>query len=340
MWTIDNQTPFATGQSFTQDDHPGDIVWMVGVKATFKIDFESHKIEIAEEQEDLKDADEFRDEATNSSILNPCDFALSKKKIDVLLQATAYAPEEKPVTELMTGLIVGPLRKTLTVYGNRVYDRFMGKLFQSPPSKFIQMPLIYEKAYGGFDRDSEDDYPPYELRNPIGTGFYKKRSSATDLSLPNIEYADFPTAGSSKKNKVAGYGPIAPHWSPRIDYAGTIDENGERDITNIRPPDFDPIYYQQAPEDQHIEEIHGGEPVVLYNMHPEFSEIKTHLPQIEIEFKTLIENEVITKPGRLQSIHITPDEGKLRMVWQANFSNGVDPSAIKTTSVTHNIINL
>lgn len=337
MWSIENTTPFAAGQAFTQHDQTGEVVWMVALKATFDMDMETNRPIIADEQEDPSDADEFKDDPINSSLAKCCDFALAKQNVDVWLDATAYSPGGEPVTELMTGVIVGSVRKTLTVYGNRYYDRFLGILYHSPPNKFNHMPITYEKAYGGWERSKKDEFPPYEHRNPAGTGFFKRRSSAIDQTLPNIEYPGFPTKRKSKKNRIAGYGPIPLHWEPRAQYAGTIENNPERDVSVVRPKDFNPLFYQKAPQDQQLQNVTGGEPVILYNMHPEHSEIQSCLPTIDITFESLIENETYKQSGKLQSIIIHPEKLKLQMVWQANIRNGRDASAIKGTKISHTI---
>ncbi len=337
MWSIDNKTPFAVGQAFTQDDQTGDLVWMVAVKATFDISMQSFNLGIADEQEELHHSEEYRGEAFDSSLLHACDFSFAKNKIDILLDATAYAPNERPVTELMTGLILGPIKKVLMVYGNRIYDRFLGVLYHSPPSRFLQMPIIYEKAYGGWEPNEECKLTFCELRNPAGTGFFRRRSVAIDQLLPNIEYKAFPTRRRSKKNRIAGYGPIASHWSPRLEYAGTSENSQERELSFARPKDFNQAYYQVAPADQQLAEFNGGEHVVLYNLHPGVEEIQAILPRIDVGFETLIGNQTDWQPGKLQTILIKPDQMKLQMVWQASISNGGSFSDIKSTQVSHKI---
>ena len=336
MFSIINNSPFASGQAFVQDKN-GNLVWMVAIKATFEISAETSRLKVAEEQEEPRLADEYREDPINSSLLHACDFAPAKQNVDVLLDATAYAPEEKPITELMVGVVVGSMKKVLNVVGNRYYDRFLGILFKTSPVKFIQNPIVYENAYGGWEEVKSGKPVLYEIRNPAGTGFFKKRSSAKDLRLPNIEYPGFPTSRKSKKNKIAGFGPIAPHWAPRIDYAGTIAGSPDMDLGVVRPKDFNPDYYQAASLDQQLKEVKGGEPVVLYHLHPEYSEIHCCLPTIDIEFETLIDNETVKQPGKLHSIVFVPDKLKLQMVWQANMTNGKQAANIEYTKITHEI---
>ena len=59
---------------------------------------------------------------------------------------------------------LGKVKKTLKVIGDRQWD---GGFFSSAssPKKFIEMPLIYQHAYGAFDYD----------HNPLGKGVIKKK---------------------------------------------------------------------------------------------------------------------------------------------------------------------
>lgn len=334
MWTIINNTPFATGQSFTQEVKTGDLVWMVGVKATFDIDAKTNELSIADEQTEVYDVDEYVDSPLNSSLLHACDFAPYKPNVDILLDASAFVPEEKFVAELEVGFIVGRIKKLLKVIGNRYYGRSLGILYKTSPVPFSQKAITYGRAYGGWQEHGPDKPPLFDRRNPCGTGFFKKRRYATDIRLPNIEYPGFPTRRNPKKNVVAGFGPISPQWEPRITFAGTYDENPDRDVPIQRPPDFNPLYYQSAPGDQQLKEVKGGESIILYHLHPDFVEIHCRLPRVKIEFETLIANQTTRQLGKLYSIIITPHELKLQMVWQANVSNGPKSSDIKGTQIT------
>lgn len=330
MWNIDNRTPYKAASAFTQDK-TGGLVWMVAVKATFDYSLEHKELTVAEEQEEVNTIDEFGDTPFNSSPIKVCDFAPVKPKIDVLLDAEAFSPKEAYVIELEVGCMVGPMKKKLRVVGNRVYGRTLGIIYTSNTVPFNRKPIIYENAYGGWQQDEPDKPVLYDLRNPAGTGFFKKRKYAEDVSLPNIEYPGFPTRKNPKKNRVAGFGPIAPHWSSRITYAGTVDPDSEQ--ASWPPPDVNPLFYQCAPEDQQLERVIGGEPVLLVHLHPDHQEIRFSLPSISIDFESTVNGKMFKQPGNLNTICLTPSKPRLTMVWQANFNGGTDKFTMKKVVV-------
>lgn len=119
------------------------------------------------------------DDDSNASVLQESDFAPYKPACDVILNATAYAPRGKPVSNFCVGLTVRAapgqapatplIDKTLNVSGERGFQkRFvltrilqwtaliatLGLWRPSPwrlqaPDKMTSMPLRYEFAYGG-----------------------------------------------------------------------------------------------------------------------------------------------------------------------------------------------
>ena len=51
-------------------------------------------------------------------------------------------------------------------------------------------------------------------------------------------------------SRPAGFGPIPPHWQPRLRYAGTYDEAWQRDRYPLYPTDLDDRFFLCSPEDQ------------------------------------------------------------------------------------------
>lgn len=312
MWELVNNTPFKANATFMQDDKTGELVWLVAVKATFDI-ANNGDLSISSEQVDVFDESQFKDEVDKSSLLSETDLVLEKKRVDVLLNAHAYAPNGEPITRLTVGVGIGKWSKQLKVIGNRKWKRFLGIFVKSIPFPFTKLEISYENAFGGGNTDdSEDDIPVFEPRNPIGTGFAKKRRDLKGQNLPNIETVNRATKKRPKRNKVAGFGPIAGHWSPRSKYAGTYDETWDQ--STPRPPDFNPLYYQCAPFDQQLENINGGEPVVLYNLTPN-GELKFKLPEIDIKFNTQFGDEKLNHTAKLHTIIIEAEHPRLLLVW-------------------------
>jgi hypothetical protein len=96
------------------------------------------------------------------------DLVRTKTTTDVLVLGHVHAPGGRPVTELEAGFQVGPIVKRLRVVGDRVWE---GRS-PSGPRPFTALPIVYERAYGGFDPESrEAATPQWDVRNPVGTGF-------------------------------------------------------------------------------------------------------------------------------------------------------------------------
>ena len=115
-------------------------------------------------------------------------YILIKPSTDIVMVGEACATDKRPVTQLDVSLAVADLRKTIRVFGDRRWDAGLLGLHMTPPIPFESMPLIYERAFGGFHEVSPEK-TLYEPRNPIGTGFKGKRSNKefTDTMLPNLE---------------------------------------------------------------------------------------------------------------------------------------------------------
>jgi len=137
---------------------------------------------------------------------------------DVIVRAHARPPH--PVSGMKVGVEVGGLRHHAKVTGRRVVDRENGRLVFTPPEIFEAMPLRYELAYGGVDKDFEarvveaavaegdpedlrrisavardflQGIPPAAYpRNPYGKGYILvgDPESALGKELPNVELDD------------------------------------------------------------------------------------------------------------------------------------------------------
>ncbi len=321
MWTIINNTDFKADYQLgintdPRTRHEYDLIWMVAIKATFCIKPGTRKLSISDEQVEINSTDQFRDDPSTSSLLVASDFAANKQAVDVLLNATAYSQGGKRAEDMLVSFRLGERRKVLKIIGDQFWESSMGMISKSYIIPFDKKEIIYEHAYGGWLEAKDKKLSLYDPSNPSGTGYFHKRSQAHRMKLPNIEYPDFPTKTSLKKNRVAGYGPIPPHWSPRQPHAGIYEPKNRADLNNPYAKNFDPLFYQAAPYDQQFSDINGNEPVGLLNMHPEFSVIEFLMPVIEIECETKMNNKEIRHTATIQTVIFQPDVPQMQMVWQ------------------------
>lgn len=132
-----------------------------------------------------------------------------KLRTDVVVHGHVYAPG--PRRQVDAAVVIGPNRRDLRVSGDRRCARSAdGRILFSEPEPFDQMPLGYDRAYGGYDHGSEAAVPnlfemigpslaegtdpkTYSLccypRNRHGRGYYLASSTTPidELLLPNIE---------------------------------------------------------------------------------------------------------------------------------------------------------
>ncbi len=313
------------------------MVWLVAAKATFDIG-ENGEVTVSDEQQPVYSTPVYRDNDNPSSLIYESDL-VPKEKTDLLLNATAYTPNDGRVNQIDVGITLGKWRKILRVYGKRRWFRTLGVLSKTDALNFDKIPVIYENAYGGKDAGAKPDPLAFEKRNPVGFGYVKKVSSLTGHLVPNIEFSDAPTRKKPKKNRVAGFGPIPVDWEPRIKHAGTCDEEWKNSRFPLLPLDFNPDFYQCAPEDQILNDVLGGETVELKNLTTPIPFLQFTLPKIEIYFHTLMDDAYTDHVGKLQTIIIEPDASRLIMVWLSKLNCKHQGKTIEFTDITHKKIN-
>src|SRR2546426_7073437 len=168
MLQFKNGTPFQ-GTIYLVPDAEGIDPLFAVVKPTLPL---GERLSLAEKQLPVTLTDQYRGEPGQSSIKTPSDMSLTKPAADVLLLGTAYAPRGRPTTQMDVSLTAGSIRKTVRVFGDRVWERAGVVHSISRPEPFETMPLVWERAYGGMDHKGTDRRA--EARNPVGTGYRAK----------------------------------------------------------------------------------------------------------------------------------------------------------------------
>jgi hypothetical protein len=260
-----NATRMSAGYTMGLEPSGRELLVVV-IKGTFVLPKPGEPVRLADEQLPLIMADTFTGEPGYSAPLQEIDFAPRKRACDVLLTGHARAPAGRQVTRLRAGLRVGPMEKVFDVVGDRVWQAGLASITASEPQPFTEMPVSYDRAFGGADRHSEDptEHDAY-LPNPVGRGWHKHLKSAwVDGSpLPNIEAVGQGVSFPTDKRPPVALGPLGRGWPQRARFAGTYDDAWLADVFPFLPSDFDERYYQAAPEDQQLPLPKGPMEVVL-----------------------------------------------------------------------------
>jgi hypothetical protein len=143
---------------------------------------------------------------------------------------------------------VGPVRKQARIVGNRFWVRGLWGANMSAPEPFTEMPLVWERASGGWDRSHVDpEFHTCDKRNPFGVGFQRDFGPTQDqIPLPNIEDVNDPVTTLGRRTKPCGFGFINPDWEPRASYAGTYDKDWIETKMPLLPDDFDLRFFNAA----------------------------------------------------------------------------------------------
>jgi hypothetical protein len=318
MWSLENNTPFEAERCWVRDKN-GAEVWLVAVRGTFDI-LQDGTLQVADKQEKVVMAPEFSGDPLRSGLLNDTDLPHKKMATDILLSGCAIAPNNQPVKTLQVGFKVGDTAKILQVTGNRFWRASPTGVRMSDIEPFAKLPITYERAYGGMDFTSEDPTKHTgDNRNPAGTGFAKDAEQLIGQPVLNIEYPNQRVTRWDQQLAVAGFGPIAGHWQPRVMYGGTYDEKWERTRQPLLAEDFDERYYQSAPVDQQVEGyLKGGETVSVINM-SETGKLHFRLPKTSFAFTThFFDGTSERHRAVINTVILKPNESKLVMVWHTH----------------------
>ena len=289
------------------------------VKATFLL---QEQPVLAPEQLPVSFEDQYVGEPGQSSFLKPSDVAQMKPSTDILLIGSAHAPQGSPVRQMDVSLSVGPVSRTIRVFGDRVWYQGMGSYAMTAPAPFTVMPLTWERAFGGVDWTNGGQIQWHaENRNPVGTGFRVSngQKKVEGMRVPNLEDPRDLISSIHDRPAPANFGPICAHWEPRRNYAGTYDAAWQKTRAPYLPKDFDSRFFHLAPPEliapAHLQ---GGEPVQIFGATPS-GVLRFYLPQVRIRSAFRIERNNNVRPAVLDTVILEPDAGRLIMLWKSSF---------------------
>lgn len=255
-----NATPFAALDVPTLDPIGREVVVAI-VKGTFEVD-EQGRVRRAEVQIPVRTTDVPLDaEARASSVRYPSDVGVAKGGTDVIVVGEALS--RAPVAALDLGVRIRDFTCPLRVHGPRVFYRRVAQVVVGPAARFERMPVVYEKAYGGATADGR----AVDLRNPVGLGVAAREADLIDAPAPQIEHPARPHETARDRHPPGGFGAIAPHWSPRLERWGTVDEVWRTTRMPLPPRDYDPRHASSAHPDLFFERsLEPGDPIGVVGM--------------------------------------------------------------------------
>jgi hypothetical protein len=311
---LENQTPFVLDRMVVLDPEGAETLVVIA-KATFAIE-RGGALAMRSPQPPVQLIDEFYGEPGLSSIRVASEATPPKPGTDILLNGFACA--RTPGTRsLDVSLRVGPVSKTVRAMGPRKVGRFLWWSWLTRPEPFAKIPLKWEHAYGGTDTTpAKDSQHAWEPRNPVGRGFLARGSKIPlgELSLPHLEDPRQLLRRPGMSATPACFAPIARHWAPRVDYAGTYDEAWKKERIPLLPRDFDPRFYHCAPPDLIAPKgLRGDEKVELAGCVSE-ERLAFRLPGIRFAAQVRLRTRLEEVDVRLDTVAIDAETRELVLV--------------------------
>lgn len=313
-----NATKMVAGYTMGMDPSGREYL-VVAIKGTFTLPLDGSEPVLAEQQDPLVEADEFTGEPGFSATLRECDYPLHKRRCDVIVNGSAYAPGGEPATRVQVALKMPGIDKKFDVVGDRYWIAGPAGIGVTAAEPFTQKFISYDVAFGGTDTAHPDpDKKDAYMANPVGRGWHRHLSSQYlhDTPLPNTEAPGERVTNPAGNYRPISFGCIARSWPERVKWAGTYDQNWVDNIFPFLPPDFDSRYYQAAPEDQQCDYLRGGEQVQLLNLTPAGRTAFT-LPQVEVPVVFFHRDDGdIHCEAVADTLLIEPDRGCFSITWR------------------------
>jgi hypothetical protein len=330
---IDNRTPFLAETLFLANEQGRSLLVPV-IKATFVM--ADGQLLFCEEQAPVNTVGEFWGEPRSSSFKYEPECAFIKVATDVALIGHAHAPSSR-ATDVDVSLQVGPLQKTVRVFGDRTWFKSLGRVLMTRPLPFERIPLRYERAFGGWDRSHADPQQHrFDSRNPVGAGFRaSNRNFEEDLPLPNLEDPEEPLIRFGQAGRPVGFGFICPEWQPRASLAGTYDETWRKTRMPWLPTNFDRRFFNAAPPGLVAPGyLRGDEAVLLLHGTPEgiltFKLPGVRPPNVLLE-RTRRTDERVSMA--LDTVILNVDERCVFLLWRGQTMLADGPREVRTVVI-------
>lgn len=267
-----------------------------------------------------------------------------KPGCDVILNGHCYAPGGEAI-QCVASLQVGDHpAKRVRVIGDRSawLPKGQRRARLTPARPFSVRPLRWEYAYGGVDLQAQAGLAMHPA-NPSGVGFWAAPFPGSDLPLtdhfgplPNLEDPDRPLDVDAMLVDIAkwedgpqpwGFGWVPKQWAPRSDKAGIDPQmRGMWDLVHKAPipglsklpvREMDPSYVNGAPPGQVIPHPHGGERVVLLNVHPTEERLVFRLPVDRPKLRWSTGEEALAPVKlKMDTVTIEPDVMIVDVIWR------------------------
>jgi hypothetical protein len=253
----------------------------------------------------------------------PSDAVPRKPAFDVLVLGHARDPGGRPVPSMTVRLQVGKATRDLAVFGDRVWRQEENGIRATEPEPFEEMPLTYERAYGG-TAEALGYETPYAW-NPGGKGYVLEEKYADGSPLPNVEDPEARIASWSDQPTPAGFAPVPLASLFTVDRGVEISE--DRSSQRVKPDVFQAAHprlvFPDVPPDTRI---------WLHGMGPE-GRLGFAMPRIEARVEASFDDERYPVEGRVDTLCILADEARCFVLHRSPFKYRMVPEQLRVTTL-------
>jgi hypothetical protein len=198
----------------------------------------------------------------------------------------------------------------------------------------VEMPLLFERAFGGQDESRGPGQVAVEARNLVGVGFHPHRGAAQieGTPVPNLERPERMITSRRDRPEPIGLGHVGRSWAQRLAYAGTYDARWRDERAPFLPANFDSRYFQSAPADQQFPHFQGGEQIRCVHMAEE-PVVKYVIPSLRIPVRFHFVDREVEQIAVLDTVSLEPHLALATLVWRTRVPLGKKLNALQRISV-------
>jgi uncharacterized protein YjbI with pentapeptide repeats len=245
----------------------------------------------------------------------PFDLGLPKPAGEFFVAGSCYPPDDHAALACPVHVKVGSAEKNLVIFGDRWWTK-TGKM--TFPVPFKQIKLDWNRSFGG--KVGSD--------NPAGIGMVPTRCPDGKMRkpLPNIQHSDRLHYSASQQPSPVGLGPEGLDWPSRRALVGTLDKNWLAHTWPNPPLDASADLLLLSQPDQRIPNFfRGDEQVILRNLHPLRSQIRSQLPHRRCRCFLCSRSapdaqQMLEMQCRLDTLWLFPEHETGILIWRAQLN--------------------
>ncbi|WP_413111685.1 DUF2169 domain-containing protein [Thaumasiovibrio sp. DFM-14] len=321
LWDIETPLPYQVNGALKKD-HDGKTLWIVVLKKGWE-KYEGGWREM-EQSPAIYSHEQYMGEKGFSAISFDTDIVPQKKNTDILVLGRARSHAKRPVAEMQCQLLVdGHIDKTLRVVGERGWFQHARSAQVNSAAMFVERDISYSEAIGGEDG-----------RNRLGCGVADSLRLQLEQRVPSVFYPGEDWSSDTSQVRVAGFGVLPIFFDARSRFAGTFDQAWQDWRRPLLPEDFNPAFYQSAPNDQQCNGfLQGGERIAVSGFSHE-GILEFELPKQAYQATAYIDKSPQTAFMDLHSIYIVAEQEQVHASWCVAFECCGKDHLLEKTIVT------